>query len=251
MTCTIYRFAALGIWLLLLWGQGRPAWASVDIIDLPSSLADAYDLTWTVNTTATPKGALTLAVEGEAAGTGYLFTVGNGSARWTSARGKTTDPDAVSVPCALVAGKRAVFSLKRRRDTVALLLDHRLLLAAPLPSPSRGTVRFSAVPPGCALEEVRYIPGSPPRFGDDFMRPEALARMLAGLNSWLEDDVWTVAHYRQDWPGRTAAAAGGTNPWLLSLFPVAETTTNGFWFMYTGVGPSWVISNPLLARATW
>ncbi|HEY3417381.1 MAG TPA: hypothetical protein VGM23_10905 [Armatimonadota bacterium] len=94
-----------------------------------------------------------------------LCSVGDGRrARWGAARGKVGDLAAVSAPCALVPGKRAVFSLKRRRETVALLLDHRLLFVAPMPSPSWGALRFLAVPHGCTLEERRGIFLAAPAF---------------------------------------------------------------------------------------
>ncbi|HEY3376160.1 MAG TPA: hypothetical protein VGL77_01590, partial [Armatimonadota bacterium] len=151
-------------------------------------------------------------------------------------------------PLTLSSSREAVFSIKRRPGALACLLNHRLLFTAPLPDSPQGTISIDKVPVGWQLGEVRYQAIDLPRFGDDFMRPEALKEYALSLGEWRQDDVWeTVACQGRSTENLSSVEKKSRlNPWLLSLFPATDKTTNGFWFMYTGVGPSWVVANPLL-----
>lgn len=112
--------------------------------------------------------------------------------------------DLPSVSAAVVSwvvGRSYAIALKRRDDTVALLLDHRLLFTAPAPTAVQGQISLSRVPSGVDVNEIRYHAVGPRLFGDDFMRPEGLERFMVGQSTWTEDDVWKTAFYRWDDPG--------------------------------------------------
>ncbi len=86
------------------------------------------------------------------------------------------------------------------------------------------------------------------------MRPESMTRLLVNPNSWVEDDTWKVAYYRKDNPGadphdpKTGKAM--VTPWQLSIYNPL-TSANGFWFLYWGAGPSWVVANPTMSFPSW
>ncbi|HEY3379931.1 MAG TPA: hypothetical protein VGL77_20855 [Armatimonadota bacterium] len=221
------------------------------ITDLPAALDPAYDITWQVSGSVPPGAVCVLAVEGRA-----TLSVGREALVWSRVDGGVATV-LRRVAWTGMAGTPSTLTLKRRVGTVAVLLNHRLCFTAPLPAASQGTVAFTAVPVGVRLREARYRRVAPGVFGDDFMRPEGIDRFLASFRGeWVDDDVWQVASYQQrDNPGQQPTdphtGARLVNPWQLSCFPSAETTTNGFWYLYTGVGPSWVVANDSLVPAFW
>lgn len=245
-------------WLAVILGcvLALPAVAAVEIVDLPSTPDESYDLTWTVVVQSVPKGPLCLGVEQDASGRGYVLTLDKGSATWQQVGIKSPLPP-VAAPLPLETGKRYLLSLKRRQDTIALLRDHRLVLTAPAPSTGTGTSDFRTVPAGLAVGEARYRVVGRPFFGDDFMRPESRLKVATGKPGWIDDDTWKVAFFRKDHPSDIHPTNPMTglelsNPWSLSLFNnYLKTVTNGFWWWYIGAGPSWVVANPTMVYPTW
>lgn len=136
------------------------------------------------------------------------------------------------------------FALKRRPDTLAVLLDHRLVFAIPAPSHGRERLLFHGAPSGWRLARLRYRAISPHRFGDDFMRSDALERYLTAGEKWVDDPCWSVAWCHQ-------ARGDGPNPWQISLFPNSKTTANAFWMVYSGTGTSALLANPTLVFPSW
>jgi hypothetical protein len=228
--------------LLAVWGH------AVEIIDLLDTLDAAYDLTWTMPTPQDPAAALRIDVERNARGQGYQLTLTGTTVTWTS-RQERRLPLTRTLPPATNATAQMTYTLKRRPGTVAVLVNHRCVLVAPAPPIDDGALAMAPAE-GITLGEVRYRNVEPCRFGDDFMRPEALERFIASLGSWTEDAIWQVAFFRKADPvtDPTDPETGFslTNPWQLSLYPVPRTTTNGFWLLYTGTGPSWVVATPTL-----
>ncbi len=244
-------------WFFLIVACGLTArvCAIPEVVGLSDSLAERYDLTWDLTANPLPASALVLNVEAISGGMGYQLRIEKGVASWQQTNSKTAAFTPVKAPVTLVAGKCTNFSLKRRPGTIALLQDHRLLFCAPAPTPTQGKLEFAPLPAGCAIAEARYQEMGKPIFGDDFMRPEMLRRMPTPQKPWTEDDTWKVAYYRKDNPADDprdpATGTAMTTPWQLSLYPTYQTTTNGFWFLYRGVGPSWVVANPTMVYPTW
>ena len=236
--------------------EETPPDPKVDIISLPDTPDERYDLTWTLTGTAAPAGVLTLDVERAGkTGRGYQLRLENGVASWQQV-GVPAPPPAVKTPLALSAGKSYAFSLKRRPDTMALLCDHRLVFYAPAPKLGEGaTTAFTRVQAGWTLGEARYRKMARPLFGDDFMRLDSARHMPTAAQPWAEDDTWKVAYYRKDWPINDPrdpkTNTPMTTPWQLSVFPVVQTSTNGFWYAYRGTGPSWVVANANMIYPTW
>lgn len=245
-------------WLLLCWSLlfgislAVPVCAKVDIIDLPDTPGDTYDLTWDMTLHAPLTAPLLLGIEQTKAGQGYLLRLTRTQASWE----KLDHPGIplTTAPLVLENGKTSILTLKRRPDTVALLVNHRLVMTAPAPVIEHGTLDFRSVPAGITIDTARYRVIGRIAFGDDFMRPDSMTRLLVNPNSWVEDDTWKVAYYRKDDPGtdprdpKTHEAL--ITPWQLSIFR-QDTSTNGFWFLYRGVGPSWVIAKPTMSYPSW
>lgn len=255
-----WAWARPRVLLMALWvglcglGALAPAQAAIEILDLPPSVSARYDLQWTMTATRATQAPLVISVEGGAPQMGYRLTLGACTARWESLSSRAgLTPVTVSLPN--VGQSPTVWVLKRRPETVALLCNHRLLFTAPAPTPAQGTLHIATVPAGLTLGEVRYQPVDAPRFGDDFMRPDALARLLTATSPWVEDEVWNVEYYGKDHPGTAAqamaAAEAPANPWQLSLFPHPKTTVNAFWMLYTGTGPSWIVPRPTQVPPHW
>ena len=132
-----------------------------------------------------------------------------------------------------------------------------MVLTAPAPSalPS-GTVAFGALPAGVEISGARYQKRtSAPLLGDDFMRKDGRAQEGLARTQWLDDDTWPVAFYEIDDPGRfqriSDEGVPTINPWLLSLTERDESSANGFWFLYQGIGPSWTVASPDKAYPFW
>jgi hypothetical protein len=231
-------------WFCALMLAAASGWA-VDILDLPDQLDARYDLVWTLP--APPPAPWRLQIEQGGTLMGYDLEVTATAATWTPVAAL---PRPVIAPLPAGLTYPCIFTLKRRPGAVALLCNHRMLFTAPMPTPVSGTLRLPESPATKGMEAPRYQPVDPPCFGDDFMRPEALERLVESQLCWVEDTVWRVESINGDAPGKRADGANAAtlqmNPWQLSLFPVAKTTTNGFWFLYTGVGPSWVAATPVL-----
>ena len=230
------------------------AHAAPSICDLPAQLNDRYDVSWTLTIANPRQAAFSLDVEIPLTGYGgYRLTLSARQAKWES---RTRPPEfvAVTAPFNLAKNDAALWTLKRRPQIIALLYNHRLVFSAPAPTTANATIQLSRKPSGVLLSEMEYHPIDAPYFGDDFMRVNALERLLAGLDRWQEDDIWQVAYYQgKAWPGNTDTSASAVQPnaWQLSIFPNTPTTTNGFWFLYTGIGPSWVVTNPYVASPNW
>jgi len=216
------------------------AHAAVEIIDLPATLDPAYDLTTTLGVSGHPSRSLTVTLTG--AGT---LTLMPRYVRWVSVG--TDKPTTVRKRVAV--GASTAFSLKRRPETLAVVLNHRLIFAVPAVSHSSEHLIVRTVPTGWHLNPIRYRVVAPHRFGDDFMRPGTLERYLAAAGRWVDDPEWSVAWYDHQ-PDPTAHCQQ-MNPWLLSLFPNTQTTANAFWMLYTGAGPSWIVANPTLVFPSW
>jgi len=232
-----------GVVLFLLCLLAAAAVADVEIIGLPEAPDARYDLSWTMSVGRAPAGALVLQVEMHG-GQGYTLRWAQDRLSWQQA-GKAPAFAPVTVPLTLTPQTTVHFSIKRREDTIAVLRNHRLLFVAPAPSQGTGTTTFAQMPSGCTIDEARYQEMERPAFGDDFMRPEG-QRHLAP-NSWVEDATWRVAYYRTDYPGDDPRdpVSGETMaiPWGLSLYATPDSTANGFWYRYSGMGPSWVVAH--------
>lgn len=247
--------------LVLVCALALPAIAKVEIVGLPDEPSARYDLIWTMTVEKALASAFVLGVEvGKAPSQGFHLRWEKGTLSWQPAGGKPAFAP-VTAPLAPAPGAPLRFTIKRRPDTVAVLLNHRLLFVAPAPSSGRGTSAFLRVPAGCTIEDARYREMGKPIFGDDFMRPEVLENPALRTylptpdNPWTEDDIWRVAYYRKDYPmSDPRDPATGQKmliPWALSLYPTPKQTSNGFWYRYTGVGPSWVVANPTVVYPTW
>ena len=225
--------------------------AASQLIGLPPALEPAYDLTWTLRVNGAAGKPLELIIE-QAAASGYRLTVMPSQWRWEALANHRA---ATGGQLELKPGATYTFTLKRRAGEVGLLVNHRLIGTAPAASMPRGRIRLEAAPAWAALDELRYIAVGARRFGDDFMRPDMRERFLSNPDAWLEDTVWQVAHYRKDWPGQDPfdAATGRplTIPWQLGVMLNTRTTPNSFWYLYTGSGPSWVVTEPRTVPPTW
>ena len=229
---------------------------SVQIIDLPAVLDSQYDITWKITIPRREDFSITLNVEVDSQGRGYQAGFTNGRADWRQVGLNLPSSVPVSAPVSWQPGRQQVISLKRRLGTVALLLDHRLLLVAPAPSSPSGTILFRQVPMGVLIADARYRNFGPRVFGDDFMRSESTDELIAAQTQWVEDPIWHVKSYHGiEEPGsRPPGPLTGkswSNPWQVSLFPMEKTSTNGFWFFYCGVGPSWAIAAPMRVYNSW
>jgi hypothetical protein len=236
-------------WLLLCGLLATPLLAAgVEIIDLPETPDTRYDLSWEL---LAGSGAPSLTLEVERGGNGgYQLRLEKGTATWKQT-GVSAPMPALSAPAAVAPNSRVLVTLKRRPDKVALLFDHRLVLCAPAPVLGGAKTTFGAVS-NAQVANARYRNVDRQAFGDDFMRPlDAIAANNAA--GWNEDSTWRVAYYTRDWPGeaKDPKLAGVRNPWLLTIFNTLKTSTNGFWLMYHGVGPSWVITDPKKVYPTW
>ncbi|HEX2948713.1 MAG TPA: family 16 glycoside hydrolase [Armatimonadota bacterium] len=221
---------------------------AVEIANLPPTTAPQFDITWqlTVNNKRALPFTLQLSAGKQPV---YQLQVTAVNARWLQKTGKATAICAAA-PLALHTGTSYQVTLKRRQDTVALLLNHRLIFTAPAPSSQEERVIVYQTPTGMTVADARYQEVEAHFFGDDFMRPEAPHGTVD--KPWVEDSTWEVAHYGKDNPSRDPKTGNTTpNPWALSLFQVVEATTNGFWFLYTGTGPSWIVANPTMVQPNW
>ena len=244
--------------LFLVCALAIPALADVEIIGLPDTPVERYDLSWTMTLKDAPSGMFVLGVEVDSAGgQGYHLRWEKGTLSWQQIDGQPAFSP-VKVSLKLAPGSSARFTIKRRPDTVAILKDHRLLFIAPSPSRGKGTCKFLHVPPECTIENARCQEMGKPVFGDDFMRNEGQRKLPDPSNPstvWVEDDTWRVAYYRKDNPGDDpkdpTSGQPMTVPWQLSLFPTPDFTSNGFWYLYRGVGPSWVVANPTMVYPSW
>jgi len=249
------------ITLFLLCVLAIPAFTEIEIVGLPNEPSERYDLSWTMTVKGTPASALVLGVEvGKTPSQGYQLRWENGTLSWQPAGGKPAFAP-VKVPLKLAPDTPVRFTVKRRSDTVAVLQNHRLLFVAPAPSYGKGTSEFQHVPAECAIDNARCQEMGKPIFGDDFMRPEVLENpslktyLPTPDNPWTEDDIWRVAFFHKDDPAAdpTDPATGQKMmvPWTLSLFLTPKQTSNGFWYRYGGVGPSWVVANPTVVYPAW
>jgi len=250
MQNTTHPAISFGLLLMLLLSGSLLAAASQNI-GLPVTLEPAYDLTWTLQVNGTADQPVELLLE-QTAGRGYRLTITPSQWRWDDLAAR--QPAAMG-RLALKSGGAYTLTLKRRTGEVALLVDHRLAGIAPAASTPRGSIRLAPAPAWATLGDLRYVSVGARRFGDDFMRPEGRERFLQHPSDWLEDTVWQVAHYRKDWPGQDprdpATGRQLTLPWQLGVMLNTRTTPNSFWYLYTGSGPSWVVTEPRTVPPTW
>ena len=238
------------LWVLLCGLVFAPVWAApVDITDLSATPDARYDLSWELLPgNGTP--AFTLDVEHDGGKPGYTLRLEQGTVTWKQVGAAAPLPP-VSAALPTSANSRVLVTLKRRPEQVALLVDHRLVLCAPAPELGGGGAAFSHIA-NAQVANARYRNVDRLAFGDDFMRPlDAInANNAAG---WNEDATWKVAYFMRDWPGdaKDPKMAGLHSPWLLTIFNQLKTSTNGFWLMYHGVGPSWVITDPKKVYPNW
>ncbi len=127
--------------LCLLCALRVPA-SALEIINLPTSLGDSYDLTWDMQLKAPLSSPLLVGVEQTDEGGGYLLRVSNTQAAWE--RLDKPGVPLVKAALALPPGNRAIFSIKRRSDTLAVLLNHRLLFCTPPPMTPAGHAGISS-----------------------------------------------------------------------------------------------------------
>ncbi len=231
--------------LIILLVSLYSAW-STEISGLPDSkdeLSDNYDINCKLSVTSLPKASFSMTVE-----TGYTLRISADTAdflRMGTVIGKS--------PITFKFGDNFI-TIKRRPGTMALLINHRIAFFAPMPDKTQGTISIGSEPSGFTVLNARYSNIDSPFFGDDFMRPDILNRTTTS-GAWIEDDLWKVGYYKKDNPGSSPTDPktnlSMANPWMLSLYPVVDTTTNGFWFVYRGVGPSWAIVREDKAYPTW
>jgi len=222
--------------------------AAIDIAGLPATLDQEYDLTWSLVPTAVSPAPVGFSFEGKQPRNGYRLMLEPTRLRWQPPHVNQSTP-CLDLPLDLATGQIAVFTLKRRQAVVALLLNHRLIFTTAMPDGKHGSIRGDLPQGGWQLVNARYHAVGRRIFGDDFMRPDILDDFLAMQTRWVEDQTWRVAGCQgmAGLPGRRPA----TNPWQLTFLPYRETVTNGFWYSYIGVGPSWVITQPTLVPAGW
>jgi len=228
------------------------ALSAMEIAHLPDVLEAEYDLSWKLTANSSARAALELVIEGNAAGKGYQLTITPLHITGRPIRTPAASP-AIVKSLALAADKSYIFTIKRRPEALAVLLDHRLVFVAPMPDKSGNTLAFRTIPRGWTVTDARYQSISPHIFGDDFMRPEALELFFASQAEWLEDSCWRVAGYRGiDFSEKSnRGELPAVNPWQLSLLPYSDTSANGFWYLYAGIGPSWVIADPTMVHPSW
>ncbi|MHB9131596.1 MAG: family 16 glycoside hydrolase [Armatimonadota bacterium] len=228
-----------------------PAFAGIEIIDLPDTLNTRYDLTWQMTVPARATTPVVLGVE-EARGAGYQLRIEKGRAVWSMLGAKPAIKP-VEATISLTAGQTYTFTFKRRPDTMALLCNHRLALDGPAPTATAGTLTFKQIPDSVAIDEARYQRVGKCQFGDDYMRPEE--ERFRRPDTFLNDSIWKVGFYRVANPSERVTDPKTNqpliNPWSLSLFPNVSTSTNGFWYLYNGNGPSWVVANPTMVYPNW
>ena len=247
--------------LLLVCALVAPALAKVEIVGVPDAPDEKYDIGWTMSATGAVSGALILDVEVDG-GQGYQLRWEKDVLSWQQLGGKPAFAP-VTAALKLAPNTPMTLGIKRRPDTIAVLKDHRLLFVAPAPMRGKGKFAFSKTPNNCTISEARYRAVGPTIFGDDFMRqPKSdgsespLAWLARAQQQWTEDPSWPVAFYKRDNPAENptdpATGAKLTTQWLLNFYPNVEATTaNGFWFIYRGIGPSWVVANPTMVYPTW
>ena len=223
------------------------------IADFPDKLDTIYDIQWQFTASAPPAAPWILEWK-DAAGAGYQIALDGAGMVWTD-RSDIHNAKTQTYPFALPLNSAVTLSVKCRRETMALLCNHRLVFTAAMSPASPLQFLTHNYPASFSRDSARYLRVEPRVFGDDFKRPDGLARFAAAQSAWYEDDCWTVAHYRSDFPGSTATDARTgiilTNPWQLTLFPMFKTSVNGFWMAYTGVGASWLVVNPALMADNW
>jgi hypothetical protein len=232
------------LWLFVLCLCVR-AQAGIPVADVPETLGAAYDLSLEMRIVQPTTGAVHLAL-----GRCGRLAIAADHARWQpTAAGTHISP--VTAPLHLQAGRRYLLTLKRREGVVVLLIDHRFILAGDAPSGNGDySLRIASPPAGISIAHARYQAREPIVFGDDFMRAGSFTSRIASQMRWTEDPIWRVAAYQGDRNGQQTDSTE-PNPWQTNISPWTNTSANGFWFLYTGVGPSWVVANATLAYPCW
>lgn len=152
-------------------------------------------------------------------------------------------------------GKWEHYTIKHRNNMIAFFRNHQLILTVPEINVSKQMIQFSKLPAGWTIRDLRYKTVTPRLFSDDFMRTDVMNRNLLISDGWDVDPIWHVAWYKYDEPGREnhdpETGLPLCNPWTLSLFPYSGNTTNAFWMIYTGCGPSFIVTNPHYVNPSW
>jgi len=250
----LLRLTGVLLLLMRVLCGGALAATPPEIIALPATLEPTYDLSWTMQVTGRAAPPLEVLFEHSHRATGYRLSITPTAWRWESLRRpQRTAPAGGAL--ALQPGQIYTLTVKRRPGEIALLVNQRLVGTAAAPAAPSGRLAMAAPPAWAHIEEVRYIPVGARQFGDDFMRPEVRERFLQHPDPWFEDTTWQVAHYRKAWPGDDprdpASGQEMTIPWQLGVMLNTRVTPNGFWYLYTGVGPSWVVANAREVPPAW
>ena len=185
--------SAISCWLCLIsFSVAGHAHAAPSICDLPVQLNDRYDVSWTLTIANPRQAAFSLDVEIPFTGQGgYRLTLSARQAKFESLS-RPAAFAAVTTPLNLKKKDSALWTLKRRPQIIALLYNHRLVFSAPAPTTDNAIIRLSRKPSGVLLSEMEYYPIDAPYFGDDFMRVNALERLLAGLARIIHDFKYDV-----------------------------------------------------------
>ena len=258
--------------LLLICSVSLSIRAAVPIVDLPTTAENQYDLTWELTPTAVSPAPLSLTIT-SAHGQGYRLQIDTlHGAHWLALGAR--ESSATSAPLTLALQHTYLFTLKRRPETIALLLNHRLVFSAPATSAGAETIAFANAPEALGLKNARYQRIAPQIFSDNFMRllqnlqPDGTVAPV-DATKWIEDPSWPVAFFRCDNPAThpvdpATGKAMTTDPWTLGYptmkqniggkmvdVPTVKTSATGFWFNYTGAGPSWVVASDLMVQPFW
>lgn len=227
-----------------------------DIAYLPKTLDESFDLSWQFRVSGALTVPFILDIE-RTSQSGHRLALSDTLVRWEHIDGRGDSPP-IQASLRLQPNHPYTFTLKRRQGTMAFLCNHRLVFSAPFPSrsPAKGTITFHTLPPNLNIKDIRYQRVEPCVFGDDFMRQDTLPKLLARYRGeWVDDDNWRVDFYRKVDPGsnphdsRTGASL--QNPWQLNYYPDTQKTANGFWFLYTGDSPSWVVPHEIIVPSWW
>lgn len=239
----------LGLLVMLLGVVACRGVAAPVIVGLPKSVEPAYDLSLVLQVSSSGSRPLTVKFEDT-----YRLTVTPEGWQWQPLRAGRPGT-ATAGRWMLRVGMTYSLTLKRRAGNAALLLNHRLERIVSAPTAPQGSVSLSEIPTWAHLDDARYLAVGPRIFGDDFMRPEVRERFLQHPTPWFDDSTWQVAWYRKAWPSEDprdpVTARPMTIPWQLGVMQNTRTTPNGFWYLYTGTGPSWVVANPQMVPPSW
>ena len=144
------------------------------VADLPDTVDTAYDVTWELQIEHPTSAATVLALD-QGAHQAYILTLTNKHASWRSAL-PMVSVSPVIVPLHLQPHHSYAVTFKRREGTVALLIDHRLVLAAEAPMSNGESLHFHPLSAGMSVLKPRYQPRETMR-GLSYFTPLSKARI--------------------------------------------------------------------------